>query len=156
MTTRGNMAQVGARLAGPRTAGWPFRSLLELGVLPSAVPCARLHTRQVLWEWGLRDAAESAELVVSELLTNALCASEAIANVETAAHTSLQLEANVRGSLVVQVWDGHSHPPVRGEVDEEAEGGRGLLIVEALCDNWGWYWPDGGEQGKWVWAAMVR
>ena len=29
----------------------PLRSYLELGVLPSAVPCARLHVRHVLWEW---------------------------------------------------------------------------------------------------------
>jgi anti-sigma regulatory factor (Ser/Thr protein kinase) len=156
MTTRGNMAELWAQLVGPRTADWPFQSRLELGVLPSAVPCARLHTRQILWEWGLRDVAACAELVVSELVTNALRASEAIANAKTTAQTSVQLEANVRGSLVIQVWDGHSDPPVPGEVDEDAESGRGLLIVEALCDDWGWYWPDGGEQGKWVWAAMVR
>lgn len=156
MTTRGSMAEVEARLVGPRTAGWPFQSRLALGALPSAVPCARLHARQILWEWGLREVAEPGELVVSELVTNALRASEAIANAETTVHTSLQLEANERGSLVVQVWDGNSDPPVRSEADEDSESGRGLLIVEALCDDWGCYWPDGGEQGKWVWAAMVR
>jgi hypothetical protein len=30
---------------------WPLHSYLELGTLPGAVPCARLHTRHVLWEW---------------------------------------------------------------------------------------------------------
>jgi hypothetical protein len=30
---------------------WPFSSYLELGALPGAVPCARLHVKQVLWEW---------------------------------------------------------------------------------------------------------
>ena len=30
---------------------WPLQSFLELGPLPSAVPCARLHVRQLLWEW---------------------------------------------------------------------------------------------------------
>jgi hypothetical protein len=29
----------------------PLRSYLELGALPTAVPCARLHARHVLWEW---------------------------------------------------------------------------------------------------------
>lgn len=29
---------------------WPLRSYLELGILPSAVPCARLHARNILWE----------------------------------------------------------------------------------------------------------
>ena len=33
-------------------AAWPFSSHLELGALDSAVPCARLHARQVVWEWG--------------------------------------------------------------------------------------------------------
>ncbi len=155
MSTQGNMAEAGARLTGPRMAGWPLQSRLELGVLPSAVPCARLHARQVLWEWGLKETVENAELVVSELVTNAIRAAARTPETKAAVHINLQLEANVRGSLVVQVWDGRPDPPVRSEVDEGAENGRGLLIVEALCDNWGWYWPDGGEAGKWVWAAMV-
>jgi hypothetical protein len=54
----------------PMTSGWPLQSYLELAALPSAVPCARLHTRQVLWEWGLGAAAETVELLVSELVTN--------------------------------------------------------------------------------------
>jgi hypothetical protein len=32
------------------TGRWPLQSFLELGALPSAVPCARLHTRHVLWD----------------------------------------------------------------------------------------------------------
>jgi hypothetical protein len=39
--------------------------------MPSAVPCARLHVRHLLREWDLAQLAEQAELVVSELLTNA-------------------------------------------------------------------------------------
>src|SRR6266536_411255 len=31
---------------------WPLQTFLELGALPGAVPCARLHARQLLWEWG--------------------------------------------------------------------------------------------------------
>jgi len=33
---------------------WPLCSYLELGALPTAVPCARLHARHVLREWGFR------------------------------------------------------------------------------------------------------
>ena len=51
---------------------WPLRSYLELGALPTAVPCARLHARHLLWEWGLSEAAADAELLVSELVTNAV------------------------------------------------------------------------------------
>jgi len=50
----------------------PLRSYLELGALPTAVPCARLHARQLVWEWGLDGLAESSELLVSELVTNAV------------------------------------------------------------------------------------
>jgi hypothetical protein len=47
---------------------WPLQSFLELGPLPSAVPCARLHVQQLLWEWKLTDFSEPAELVVSDSL----------------------------------------------------------------------------------------
>src|ERR1700730_3841320 len=55
--------------------GWPLRDFIEFGALPSAVPCARYHSRQVLWEWRLAMLAENAELLVSELMTNAIAAS---------------------------------------------------------------------------------
>ena len=55
---------------------WPLRSYLELGTLPGAVPCARLHTRHVLWEWGISELSEPVELLVSELVTNAMRASQ--------------------------------------------------------------------------------
>jgi hypothetical protein len=45
------------------TDPWPLRSSLELGALSSAVPCACLHVKHVLWEWGLNSLAERAELV---------------------------------------------------------------------------------------------
>jgi hypothetical protein len=38
---------------------WPLRSYLELGALPTAVPCARLHARHLLWEWGLNELASN-------------------------------------------------------------------------------------------------
>ena len=56
----------------PRCA---HQSHLVLGALPSAVPCARLHARLVLAEWDLKPLAETAELIVSELVTNAVRAS---------------------------------------------------------------------------------
>src|ERR1700751_6216404 len=58
-------------------ASWPLSTSLPLGALPGATPCARLHARAVLTEWGLADLAEAAELIVSELVTNAVRASTA-------------------------------------------------------------------------------
>jgi uncharacterized membrane protein len=40
-------------LSAHAVPSWPLRSHLELGALPSAVPCARLHAKHVSWEWGL-------------------------------------------------------------------------------------------------------
>ena len=57
------------------TAQWPYHSFLPLGALPGAVPCARLHTTAVLWEWGMESLVQAAELAVSELVTNAVRAS---------------------------------------------------------------------------------
>ena len=51
---------------------WPLRDFIELGALPGAVPCARLHARQLMWEWGLTRLSESTELLVSKLVTNAM------------------------------------------------------------------------------------
>jgi hypothetical protein len=50
----------------------PLRSYLELGALPTAVPCARLHARHMLWEWGLNGLIQDSELLVRELVTNAV------------------------------------------------------------------------------------
>ncbi len=70
-------ADGGAVRMAYRDVRFPQRSSLLLGALPSAVPCARLHTRQVLWEWGLSEIAGIAELLLSELVTNAVQAARA-------------------------------------------------------------------------------
>ena len=58
---------------------WPLQDFLELGALVSAVLCARLHARHVLREWGLARLGDSTELLVAELVTNAVQASRAAA-----------------------------------------------------------------------------
>src|SRR6266851_1530515 len=52
---------------------WPLRSYLELAPLASAVPCARLHARAVLWEWGLPAFYDTACLIVSDSLNLTDC-----------------------------------------------------------------------------------
>jgi hypothetical protein len=53
---------------------WRLRDFLEYGALPSAVPSARLHARQIAWEWGLSALGDNVELLVSELMTNGIAA----------------------------------------------------------------------------------
>src|ERR1700750_47812 len=56
---------------------WPLSSSLPLGALPGTTRCAGLHARAVRREGGLARMAEAAELIVSELVTNAVRASTA-------------------------------------------------------------------------------
>jgi anti-sigma regulatory factor (Ser/Thr protein kinase) len=128
---------------------WPLRSYLELGILPGAVPCARLHAKQVLWEWGLSELSDSVELLVSELVTNAVRVSQSMAH---ASSVRLWLRSDMRRVLML-VWDRNPRPPVRIDATDDAEGGRGLLLVEAISDQWNWYQPNGWE-GKIVWAEV--
>jgi anti-sigma regulatory factor (Ser/Thr protein kinase) len=135
-----------------------LRTFLALGAFDSAVPCARLHVRQVLWEWGLDALSETIELVVSELVTNAIRASEGLISSRYAGRWApgkppvrLWLTSDYT-SVVVRVWDGNNEVPERREPALDAEGGRGLLLVEWSCDDWGSYASD-GSSGKIVWAA---
>lgn len=128
---------------------WPLCSYLELGTLPGSVPCARLHTRHVLWEWGLSELSEPVELLVSELVTNAMRASQLT---EDASSIRLWLRSD-KNLVLILVWDGNSRPPVRIDVTEDSESGRGLLLVEVMSDSWNWYRPE-GTNGKIVWAQV--
>ena len=138
---------------------WPLSSALALGALPSAVSCARLHTRSVMCEWGLAALAETAELVVSELVTNAVLATtgpdgrpryEDELSGLPVVHLRL-LSDQVR--VVAEVWDANTSAPKLEHVGPEEMGGRGLMLVEALCERWNWSTVT-GWRGKVVWAEL--
>lgn len=133
----------------PALAGWPLHAVLDLGALPTAPGCGRAWARQILWEWGLSALQESTELLVSELVTNAVQAGRAATR---AAPVRLWLLSDtVR--VVILVWDASPDPPVRMSSGDDAESGRGLLLVEVISDQWGSY-PVRGEGGKVVWALV--
>jgi anti-sigma regulatory factor (Ser/Thr protein kinase) len=124
-------------------------SALEFAPLPTAVPCARLHVVHVLREWGLRDLAGDAEMIVSELVTNAIEASTLLSE-----RPPVSLRLLLTGkSLVIEVWD---HSPLDlepREADADDECGRGLTVVAALSDRWGW--ERTGHDRKVVWAELA-
>jgi histidine kinase-like protein len=144
-----------------RDRDWPLHSYLELGALPTAVPCARLHARQVLWEWRIGELAETAEAIVCELVTNAVRASQDLADDWHAVKRALGIPAvrlslfSDRQRVIIQVWDGHHQMPVPQAADPDAESGRGLLLVEYLSAKWGVF-ADERSGGKVVWALAVR
>jgi anti-sigma regulatory factor (Ser/Thr protein kinase) len=129
---------------------WPLRNFIELGALPSAVPCARLHTRQVLWEWNQTGLIEAAELIVSELMTNAITATQPL---DSADSVQLWLLSDNQRTQIL-VGDASANPPRRIDTDGDAEAGRGLLLVETLSSNWGWYATGRHRTAKVVWAEL--
>lgn len=129
---------------------WPLQSSLELAALPGAVPCARLHTRQMLWEWRLTGLSDIAELLISELVTNAVQISHA--DTQTTPVRLWVLADRTR--VLILVWDSSPLPPVRMSTSEDDENGRGLLLVETLSARWDWYFPPQQNGGKVVWALI--
>ena len=128
---------------------WPLETFLELGALPTAVACARWHAKQVLSEWGLKEFSERVELLVSELATNAVKASQ---SPDWIFPIRLWLRSD-GARVMILVWDINPQPPTRVEADEEAESGRGLLLVETLSEKSDWY-PHKELGGKVVWSLI--
>jgi anti-sigma regulatory factor (Ser/Thr protein kinase) len=118
----------------------------------SSVPLARHLTAELLKRWGLSTHREVATLLTSELVTNALLH----------AGTGLSLTVAVgEGALEIAVGD-HDHlssasvkAHLSGLADAHdnviAEGGRGLLLIDALADAWG---VDQDDHQKWVWVRL--
>jgi serine/threonine-protein kinase RsbW len=110
----------------------------------------------VLREWGgLAARTDDAELVVSELVTNGVQASRAMT------HATIRLWlASDQVQVVICVWDASPQPPVRMDAAEDAENGRGLLLVEAVSKQRGWFPAEpgrpraDGHDGKIVWAVL--
>jgi anti-sigma regulatory factor (Ser/Thr protein kinase) len=128
---------------------WPLVSCLDLGSLPTAAGCARLHAKNVLFEWGLGAIADDAELLVSEMVTNALQASWRLSEVPPIA---LRLLASHQ-QLIIEVWDSSRVDPATSEIDLAAEVGRGLRIVAALSHSWGF--ERVSYSLKVVWCELV-
>jgi anti-sigma regulatory factor (Ser/Thr protein kinase) len=114
---------------------WPLGDFIELGALPGSVPCARYHARQILWEWRLDRLSESVELVVDELVANAVAASR---DLDWPFPVRMWLLSD-RANVLVLVWDANPQPPVRIDPGDDVESGRGLLLVEAISAQWDWY-----------------
>jgi anti-sigma regulatory factor (Ser/Thr protein kinase) len=123
--------------------------VLDLGVRPTAPGRARAWTRRILRAWELTCLSDSAELVVSELSTNAILATRPL----DGPFIRLTLTLN-QGELGISVRDYSPGVPRPVNVGDEDENGRGLHLVEAMSARSGWYAPGDGAPGKVVWAAL--
>ncbi|WP_223205891.1 ATP-binding protein [Streptomyces xanthii] len=112
-----------------------------------AVPETRRAVRELLRHWGDPGQSEIAELLTSELVTNALV------------HTDREAEitATVRpDGLRVEVRDYTGRrPEPRARPADDGTHGRGLFLVESLADAWGVSAPGPGDPGKVVWFELT-
>ncbi len=152
------MSVMAGQAAAPR-ARWVIQSVMVVAALPTATPCARLHARSIAREWGLGDLADTVELVVSELVTNAVQASVDYDGRPrySAEHglACVHLRLSTDGvAALIEVWDENTRPPIPVQPGLADEGGRGLMLVDALTQCWGWDLPPSGR-GKIVWALVA-
>ncbi|MGW4647878.1 SpoIIE family protein phosphatase [Kitasatospora sp. NPDC004289] len=102
---------------------------------------ARKFTRDTLRAWGLAQLTDFAELMVSELVTNALLHAEA----------PRRLRLFRDRTLTVEVADSGGQAPRLRTAAEQDEGGRGMHLVSELAHRWG---TRQTKDGKVVWAEL--
>jgi anti-sigma regulatory factor (Ser/Thr protein kinase) len=109
----------------------------------SSAPSARRFAGDLVTAWGLAAVADTARLLLGEVITNAVQ--------HTVGDVRVRLEHD-RRRLRVEVTDSSDRLPDKRPVNLEAESGRGLVIVESLADAWGHTFVETG--GKTVWFEL--
>ncbi|MEU0049651.1 SpoIIE family protein phosphatase [Streptomyces sp. NPDC006184] len=108
---------------------------------PRSVGRAREYARGQLADWGLEPLIDTTELLVSELVTNALRYGEG----------DIRLRLLLDRTLVCEVWDSGLVQPRRRRARDTDEGGRGLQLVGLLSAAWG---SRRTPRGKTVWFEL--
>jgi hypothetical protein len=172
---------IGRQSAVPRSAG-EMAAGRRLAAVPESVRTAREFAVTTLRRWGLSRLADVAELVVSELVTNALqhgvTAPDArSAGMPPASVGAFGTRAFDDRAFGVRAFEGCGFPirirllaegshvmclvadpsrqiPLLRESGLDEECGRGLQVIDSSCARWGWHLLD--EGGKVVWALLAR
>ncbi|MDF3142529.1 MULTISPECIES: ATP-binding protein [unclassified Streptomyces] len=130
----------------------PWEYVLYIPNTPLAVPICRRTLRLVLTGHGLPHLIEAAELLTTELVTNA------IQHTKGPAAIKLRAEGT---TLRIGVWDADPTPPLhsRHTTPGDAETGRGLALVQTCADTWGWVQQRDTKRivsaGKYVWCELT-
>lgn len=118
------------------------KAQLQIPPVSSGIGEARRFTRDQMNAWGAADLVETATLVISELVTNAI--------LHSGEGAVLTLALN-DGTFRAEVRDTSPVTPVVRSYSETATTGRGMVIVDALAAAWGSFPVDGG---KVVWFEL--
>ncbi|MET8601635.1 SpoIIE family protein phosphatase [Streptomyces althioticus] len=129
-------------LARTRALGAGQVAARDVAPDPGEVPAVRQWAVELLSAWGLDDIAFVTELVVSELVTNAIRYGE----------SPIRVRLIRDRTLICEVTDSSSTSPHLRRAHAFDEGGRGLLLVAQLTQRWGSRQADGG---KTIWAEQA-
>lgn len=134
----------GARLLDTAVRALSQQASGNFAADPRSVLAARRFVAGTLAEWQASDVEDTITLLLSELVTNAIVHAEASPDVTVRLLPDrVHVEVTDRGSIPVQAK----------AFDDEATGGRGLALVEALAMGWG---SVGLPDGKVVWFDVAR
>jgi|SRR5579875_895288 len=133
---------------------------------PDAARQARSFTRRTLTSWGLDELITDAEVIVSELLANAIrhawprrpenrtTADCGLADCGLAEGGLALWLLRDAGAFMCVVTDPSDAAPTMRQPCQGGENGRGLHVIHALSDQWGW--SAFREHGKAVWAILFH
>src|SRR5882757_8224006 len=133
-----------------------FLDQLDLAAVRTAAGCARVFTTSTLTKWKALSVIDDAELIVSELVTNAVMATGNMGKrptwpeLEGVAVITVCL-VGLKNSIVIEVRDCDPSEPVLKDATPDDDNGRGLFLVDSLASRWGSFPYHGG---KVVWAEL--
>jgi len=140
------------------SAWWetPAVTSRPLNPIPEEARAARQFVRELLTCWGLGHLSDDAELIIAELVGNAVrhglrTAPQIISLGKDAPALRLCLLRRI-GEVMLAVTDPSDEAPKPKAASADGESGRGLQIVGALSHIWGWSPIEGN--GKAVWAVL--
>jgi anti-sigma regulatory factor (Ser/Thr protein kinase) len=110
---------------------------IRLATGPAAPAEARGEVRAAIQSWEVPVDLDIADLLISELVTNAIR--------HEAGETILLAISCSSGQLRVDVHDTSCALPMQVDAPADAETGRGLTLVASLSDEWGYYLTPGGK-----------
>ena len=112
---------------------------------PESVRAARAFVKAALAAWDVDDLSEVAVLLTSEVAANAVLHARSVYR--------LALELRRGPEVCIEVSDASTEVPRRRFAGPDAEGGRGLGLLEQLAASWGTHEVEGGKA---VWFTVRR